>query len=65
MTSRIFAFLGTLALPGTAWAHPGHIAEAVGHDHWLALVILGGLGVALAGWGLARLLRSLTRRGRA
>ncbi|WP_339694935.1 DUF6732 family protein [Celeribacter baekdonensis] len=25
-----------------ALAHPGHIAEAAGHNHWLAGVLIGG-----------------------
>lgn len=60
-------FLATLiaALPSAAFAHPGHVVEADGHTHWVALVILGGLGLALAGWGLARLARNIKRRSKA
>lgn len=53
------------ALPGAALAHPGHVVEAGGHTHWVALVILGGLGLALAVWGLAQLARSIKRRSKA
>ncbi|MDT8343761.1 MAG: DUF6732 family protein [Thermohalobaculum sp.] len=33
------------ALPATAMAHPGHYAEAAGHNHWLALGALGLAGL--------------------
>ena len=33
-----------------ARAHPGHIAEAAGHNHWLAGVLIGG-AIATAIWG--------------
>lgn len=33
-----------------ALAHPGHIAEAAGHNHWLAGVLIGG-AIATAIWG--------------
>jgi len=32
-----------------ALAHPGHMAEALGHDHWLAGAAIG-LAVALGLW---------------
>ena len=39
-----------------ALAHPGHVTDhGHGHDHWLALAIFGGLGVAAALYGLWRL----------
>lgn len=44
------ARLATLiaALPVPAVAHPGHIAEAAGHDHWLAgATIAAAAAVAL------------------
>lgn len=64
MTSRLLA-LFIAVTPSAALAHPGHVAESSGHTHWLALVILGALGLALAGWGLARFARAVKRRGRA
>jgi len=65
MISRILIALGALAIPGAALAHPGHIDEAAGHSHWLALVILGGFAIAALGWGLAALARAYKRRSRA
>ena len=36
-------------------AHPGHVADqGHGHAHWLALAILGGLGLAALLYGLYR-----------
>lgn len=34
----------------TALAHPGHWADAAGHDHWVAGVAIGLAGLA-ALWG--------------
>ncbi len=53
-----------LILPGAAFAHPGHVAETVGHAHWLAVaaVSLAALVTAVAG-GVA--LRSRRRKGAA
>ena len=62
MTSRILAILGTIALPDTAQAHPGHIVESGGHGHLLALAILGGLGIALSAWALTGLAGAAKRR---
>ncbi|QHQ35737.1 DUF6732 family protein [Algicella marina] len=38
----------TALVPGAAMAHPGHLAEAAGHSHWIALgaIALAG-GIAL------------------
>lgn len=51
MTARIsFVFL---MLAGTVAAHPGHIIEAAGHDHWVA-----GVAIAIAlGLGLRDVLK--------
>lgn len=38
-----------IALPGAALAHPGHIAETAGHDHWIAGAAIG-LAIAVAVW---------------
>ncbi|MBS9715445.1 DUF6732 family protein [Pseudohalocynthiibacter aestuariivivens] len=32
-----------------ALAHPGHMAEALGHDHWLGAAAIG-LAIALGLW---------------
>jgi hypothetical protein len=43
-----------LTMTGTAVAaHPGHWAEAAGHDHWAAGVAIGLAGLA-ALWGAAK-----------
>jgi hypothetical protein len=38
------------ALPAAALAHPGHLAAAVGHDHW---ELLGGIAVLALAVGVA------------
>lgn len=43
-----------VTLPGAAMAHVGHIADAAGHGHWIALGAIGlaaaaALAAALAG----------------
>jgi hypothetical protein len=30
-----------LLLPGAALAHPGHLAEVAGHNHWIAAAAIG------------------------
>lgn len=35
---------------GAAVAHPGHLIEAAGHDHWLAGVAIGA-AIAAGIWG--------------
>ncbi len=53
MTSRILAILGILALPASALADAGHIADrGDGHSHVLIYVLL-----ACAVFGLALVLR--------
>lgn len=46
------AFLIALLTPTLAPAHPGHLAEAAGHSHWVAGALVGAAVVigALA-WG--------------
>ena len=36
-------------LPLSAAAHPGHIADAAGHDHWIAGIAIG-LAIGLSLW---------------
>ena len=44
------------ALTSTALAHPGHVTgNGHGHDHWLAIAIIGGLGIAAVLYGLWRI----------
>ena len=47
-----FIALSALAVPQTAFAHPGHIAESNGHTHWIAVAALAGVAV-IGGWALA------------
>lgn len=35
---------------GAAFAHPGHLIEAAGHDHWLAGAAIGA-AIAAGIWG--------------
>lgn len=47
--TRILPFVFFLfATP--ALAHPGHIAEVAGHNHWIAGVLIGA-AIATAVWG--------------
>ena len=51
---RIFLTLMMTVLAQSAAAHPGHLIEAAGHDHWVAgaaigLAILAGIWGALKG----------------
>lgn len=39
--------LTALILPTAALAHPGHLAEAAGHVHWIGLAA-GGAAIAVA-----------------
>ena len=56
MKSLILAFLGTAALPGLAFADPGHIADSGhGHSHWFIYVLLGCALFGLAVWARAYL----------
>ena len=39
-----------LLVAGPALAHPGHIADVAGHDHWIAGAAIG-LAIGLGLWG--------------
>lgn len=52
MRATIMTFGGIL-VPGTAVAHPGHLAAAGGHDHWIALGAIG-LAAGLGLWGILK-----------
>lgn len=48
-------------LPAAAAAHPGHLAEQAGHDHWIALgALIAAVGVTGGVWWRAR--RALRRK---
>lgn len=56
MTFRLPFFAAAFAaLPGGAFAHPGHIAaQGHGHTHLIAYLLLGGAVVGAALWARAR-----------
>lgn len=41
LTSTFFLVFAT-----SAAAHPGHIIEVAGHDHWIAIGLIGAAGLA-------------------
>ena len=41
------------ALPGAAAAHPGHLAAAAGHDHWIAGAAIAA-GIGIAAWAILK-----------
>lgn len=44
------AYFVTMVVTGTAaQAHPGHMAEATGHDHWLGAAAIG-VAIAIGIW---------------
>ena len=45
-----------MAAGGPAQAHPGHLVEAAGHNHWLAGAALGA-AVVIGAWAAIRGLR--------
>ncbi|WP_394179973.1 DUF6732 family protein [Yoonia maritima] len=47
---RVLLTLTMVMTGSAAAAHPGHWAEAAGHDHWIAGVAIGLAGLA-AIWG--------------
>jgi ADP-ribosylglycohydrolase len=47
---RIFTVLFCL-MPMPAFAHIGHLADAAGHDHWIALAAAAAAAAAAA-WGM-------------
>jgi hypothetical protein len=51
-------------LPAAAAAHPGHVAEQAGHDHWIALGALAA-AFAVTGWAWWRGRRGEAARGAA
>ncbi|KAB7614865.1 hypothetical protein F9L33_08955 [Amylibacter sp. SFDW26] len=36
-----FLIISFTLLPSTAFAHYGHLGEALGHDHWLGAAAIG------------------------
>lgn len=59
MKSLIPAILMAAALPGTGFAHPGHIADTgQGHAHWPLYLLLGIALIAGAAWAYDAFIRS-------
>jgi len=56
---RYLCLTVAMAWAGVAQAHPGHLAEAAGHGHWLGAAAIGaaiaiGLWAGLKGRGSGR-----------
>jgi len=61
MTRIFFATTAILTLSATqAMAHPGHLGELAGHDHWVAGIAIG----AAVGIGLWGALKERRKRGK-
>ena len=50
---RIFIFPATILMASAAQAHPGHLIEAAGHDHWLGAAAIGA-AIAIGLWKAAK-----------
>ncbi len=50
---RVMLFLPLILAAGAAQAHPGHLTDVAGHDHWVAGAAIG-LAIALGLWGALR-----------
>ncbi|RYH01652.1 hypothetical protein EU805_13430 [Salipiger sp. IMCC34102] len=37
-----------ILIAGPVAAHPGHIVDAAGHNHWVGGILLGAAGIAAA-----------------
>ena len=37
-----------ILIGSSASAHPGHLVDAAGHNHWVAGIALGAAGIAIA-----------------
>ncbi|MEM8553367.1 MAG: DUF6732 family protein [Pseudomonadota bacterium] len=46
---RLYSIAALTLMPLVASAHPGHIAEAAGHNHWVAGAAIG-LAAAITLW---------------
>ena len=50
---RIFLTIALMLVGQSAVAHPGHLIEVAGHDHWLAGIAIG-IGLVGGLWGILR-----------
>ena len=53
--------LTALLFAGAAQAHPGHLAEAAGHGHWLGAAAIGA-AIAIGLWAAAKGRRDAAER---
>jgi hydrogenase/urease accessory protein HupE len=58
MKATITTAIATTLIASPAFAHPGHFAEAHGHDHWLAAGALALAGVIAVGLVIGAVRRS-------
>ncbi|MGB5556942.1 MAG: DUF6732 family protein [Paracoccaceae bacterium] len=47
---KALPFLFVLFAAGAAQAHPGHLVDAAGHNHWVAGAAIGA-AIAMGLWG--------------
>lgn len=47
---RLMLTLPLILVAGAAQAHPGHLTDVAGHDHWVAGAAIA-LAIALGLWG--------------
>ena len=60
MKSLILTFLSVAVLPGSALAHPGHIADTgQGHAHWSLYLLIGIALFAGAVWAYGTFTRRM------
>lgn len=52
MTRTLTVTIASL-LAGPALAHPGHLTEAAGHDHWIAGAAVGA-AIVVGLWGFLK-----------
>ena len=50
---RIFLTIALMLAGQSAVAHPGHLIEVAGHDHWLAGITID-IGLVGGLWGILR-----------
>ena len=58
---RLIPLAALVPLP--ALAHPGHVEEQAGHDHWLALAAIG-VAAGVAVWQVGRKRRARAEKAR-
>ncbi len=51
---KLFTIAAAITLAAPAFAHPGHVEEAAGHTHWLAVAAAGAAIVIGLWFGVRR-----------